>query len=111
MTHPDRLVHVDAAAMADLIRTSALPVLVDFYADWCGPCKMMTPVLERFAQEHAGAVIVAKLDTDANPEPAWQHQVQGIPTMILFVNGKEAARQVGAVPAPYLERMLSKVAA
>lgn len=110
MTESNRPVTVDAAALFELVRTSALPVLADFHADWCGPCRFMAPVLEQFAHQHAGEVVVAKLDTDRNPEAAEQYGIRGIPTMILFLNGEEVDRQVGAVPAAYLDNMLATAA-
>lgn len=110
MTETGRPIVVDAAALAELIRTSTLPVLVDFHADWCGPCRYMAPVLDRFASEHAGEVVVAKLDTDRNQEAALDYGIRGIPTLLLFLNGAEVDRQVGAVPAPYLENMLATAA-
>jgi thioredoxin 1 len=106
----DRPIVVDAVALAELVRTSALPVLVDFHAEWCGPCRFMAPVLERFAHDHAGEVVVAKLDTDHNEEAAHRYGIRGIPTLLLFLNGEEVDRQVGAVPAPYLENMLATAA-
>jgi len=106
----DRPIVVDAVALAELVRTSALPVLVDFHAEWCGPCRFMAPVLERFAHDHAGEVVVAKLDTDQNEEAAHRYAIRGIPTLLLFLNGEEVDRQVGAVPAPYLENMLATAA-
>ena len=105
--HP---LHVDAAALSELVRTSTVPVLVDFHADWCAPCRMMAPVLDTFAREHAGEVVVAKLDTDRNPEAAMEHGIRGIPTLVLFLGGAEVDRQVGAVPAAYLENMLATAA-
>ncbi len=102
-------IHVDAAALAELVRTAEVPVLVDFYADWCGPCKIMAPVLDQFARKHVGEVIVAKLDTDDNPDAAAAHGIRGIPTLVLFKEGAEVDRQVGAVPGAYLENMLATV--
>ena len=107
-THP---IHVDDAALTELLRTSTVPVLLDFYADWCGPCRLMAPVLDQIARAHAGEVVVAKLDTDANPETAERYGIRGIPTMILFRGGREVRRQVGAVPAAAVERMLAAAAA
>ena len=75
-----------------------MPVLVDFYADWCGPCKMMAPVLDEIARERAGEVLVAKLDTDRNPTMAVRYDIRGIPNLIVFRDGREVARQVGAAP-------------
>ena len=107
----DHPVHVDDAALTELVRTSTVPVLVDFYADWCGPCRLMAPVLDQIARQHAGEVVVAKLDTDRNPATAERFGIRGIPTMILFRNGREFRRQVGAVPAAAVERMLAAAAA
>jgi thioredoxin 1 len=85
---------------------SDLPVVVDFWAPWCGPCKMVAPILEKFAQEYAGKLIVAKVNTDENPQWAGQFGVQGIPTMLFFSGGKLVHQQVGAVPEPYMRDMV-----
>lgn len=102
---------VNALTLSELVRTSTVPVLVDFYADWCAPCKYMAPVLEKFARKHVGEVVVAKLNTDHNPAAADQHGIRGIPTLVLFNHGEEVDRQVGAVPEPYLDNMLATVEA
>ena len=81
----------------DYIKTSKLPVLVDFYADWCGPCKMMAPVLQQMAQEYRGRLKIIKVDTDAQPHLAEKYGIRGIPTLILFVNGQEVKRTSGAM--------------
>jgi thioredoxin 2 len=85
---------------------SDLPVLVDFYADWCGPCKMMAPAFDDIARRRQGEALVAKINTDLAPKTSAAFQIRSIPTTILFRNGKEAARQVGAVPGGRLEEML-----
>jgi len=85
-----------------------VPVLVDFYADWCGPCKIMAPVLDEVAQRHAGELVVTKLDTDANPATGLRFGIRGIPTLILFRKGLEVARRVGAVPLADVEALLGK---
>ena len=110
MTHPDdRPVVVDAAGLDQLIRTSKVPVVVDFYADWCAPCRFMAPILDDFARDHAGDAVVAKLDTDRYPAVAQRYGIRGIPTMLIFKDGKEVERQVGAVPGPYLENLLETI--
>ena len=109
MSKSEGPVVVNAATLSELVRTSTVPVLVDFYADWCAPCKYMAPVLERFARKHVGEVVVAKLNTDHNPVAADQHGIRGIPTLVLFKDGEEVDRQVGAVPEPYLDNMLATV--
>jgi thioredoxin 2 len=90
------------------IAESDVPVLVDFYADWCGPCKMMAPSVEQLARENVGRAIVAKLDTDRNQRTAGGFGIRGIPTSIVFRGGKEIARQVGAVPKQGLEALLKR---
>ncbi len=93
---------------AQLIRPAdGLPVLVDFYADWCGPCRAMAPVLQTVARTHAGRLRVVKLDVDKNPAAAQQHRVQSIPTVVLFKGGQPVWRQSGAVTAEALARALA----
>lgn len=82
------------------------PVLVDFHADWCGPCRMMEPVLENFASANTGRLLVLKLDTDANPVTAGRFGIRGIPTVIAFRNGREVARHTGMADFPVLERLV-----
>jgi len=98
----DTPLHVTDAAFEKTVLQSATPVIVDFWAPWCGPCKMVAPVLDKLAKEYAGKVIVAKVNTDDNPEWAQKYGVQGIPTMLFIAGGKIVHRQVGALP----ERML-----
>ncbi len=85
--------HLSKANFDDVIKQGVS--LVDFWAEWCGPCKMAAPVIEELSNEYAGKVVVAKLDVDAEPEIAETHQVMSIPTIILFKDGKEIGRQVG----------------
>lgn len=83
----------------ELIRDAPAPVLVDFWAAWCGPCRTVAPELEKIAKGNAGRLIVAKLDTEALPDVAARFAIRSIPTMILFRGGKESARLSGAMPA------------
>ena len=99
----DRPVKLDADSFARTIQETEVPVLVDFYADWCGPCKMMAPVLDQLAADRQGSLLVGKLDTDANQAIAQQFSIRGIPTVILFEGGQEARRQSGAMPMPALQ--------
>ena len=90
----------------ELLRDAPGPVLVDFWAAWCGPCRTVAPELAKIADKRAGQVIVAKVDTDALPEVAERFGIQSIPTMIVFRNGSEADRLSGAMPASAIEARL-----
>jgi thioredoxin 1 len=91
-------VHVTDAAFENTVLQSKLPVIVDFWAPWCGPCRMIAPTLEKLAKEMAGKVLIAKVNTDENPQWAMQFGVQGIPTMLFVADGKIVHRHVGALP-------------
>jgi thioredoxin 2 len=102
----DRPIAVSDETFDGVVSGTDVPVVVDFYADWCGPCKIMAPVLDTFAHEHRGAVLVAKLDTDRNQRTTMRFGVRGIPTLIAFRGGAEVAREVGAVPRARLDQLL-----
>ncbi|HSJ12986.1 MAG TPA: thioredoxin TrxC [Longimicrobiales bacterium] len=104
----DRPLQVTDADLERTVRETAVPVLVDFYADWCGPCKVMAPVLDDVASARAGRVLVLKLDTDRNPTMAVRYAIRGIPTLIMFVAGREYAREVGAVPRVRLDALIDR---
>ena len=89
-----------------LISRSKLPVLVDFWAPWCGPCKMVAPELRKVANETAGQLLVAKVNTEEVPSLARRFRITAIPTMVLFRNGIEVARQAGAMPAPAIRKFI-----
>jgi len=101
-------VHVTDAAFEKTVLQSTLPAIVDFWAPWCGPCRMVAPVLDKLAKEYAGKVLIAKVNTDENPEWAMKYGVQGIPTMLFILNGKVIHRQVGALPEPMLRDLVAQ---
>jgi thioredoxin 1 len=102
---PAEPIHVTDAAFEKAVLQSPIPVIVDFWAPWCGPCKMVAPILDKLAQEYDGKLIVAKVNTDENPEWMTKYGIQGIPTMLFVANGKIVHRQVGAMP----ERILRDI--
>jgi len=99
------LAHVGEAEFKQEVLDAGQPVLVDFTATWCGPCKMLDPIVAQLAQEWAGKVKVVKLDVDDNPELAMQYQVMGVPTLMLFVGGLPSQRISGYQPK---DRILAK---
>ena len=101
-------IHVTDAAFEKTVLESSIPVVVDFWAPWCGPCKMVAPTLDKLAKEYTGKLLIAKVNTDENPEWAQKYQVQGIPTMFFVANGKIVHRQVGAMPEPMLREIVSE---
>lgn len=104
----DRPVDVTDQDFERYVRDAEVPVLVDFHADWCGPCKMMAPVLDSLAHDRQGELLVAKLDSDLNPAASARFNVRGIPTFILFRGGREVGRETGAVPRSRLDALLGK---
>ncbi len=101
-------IHVTDAAFEKTVLQNELPVIVDFWAPWCSPCRMVAPTLEKIAKESAGKLVVAKVNTDENPDWATRYSVQGIPTMLLISNGKVVHRQVGALPEGILRDVVNQ---
>ncbi|MBV9103533.1 MAG: thioredoxin [Candidatus Eremiobacteraeota bacterium] len=99
---------VSASTWQQEVLSSDQPVLVDFWAPWCGPCKMLSPVVEKVAAAHSGRAKFVKLNTDENPQLAGEHHVSGIPCLILFKGGKAVDRIVGFVPERTISAMLAK---
>ncbi len=90
----------------EVVINSDKPVLVDFWAAWCGPCVAIAPAIEELAQEYQGKAIIAKLDVDNNPQTATAYRVMNIPTLLVFKNGQIVDKQVGAAPKPILKGKL-----
>jgi thioredoxin 2 len=102
---------VSQAGLADALASSPVPVLVDFWAPWCAPCRMAAPILDGIARDNAGKLLVLKLNTDENQAAAQHHRVQGIPLFVMFRDGYEVARQTGLPPKPAFERWVGAHAA
>ena len=93
----ENIVHVTDASFETDVLQSDTPALVDFWAEWCGPCKMIAPILNEIADEYAGKMKISKVDVDSNPETAAKFNVRGIPTLLVFKNGTVEATKVGAL--------------
>lgn len=101
-------VHVSDAAFEKTVLQSSLPVIVDFWAPWCNPCRMVAPILDKLAKEFSGKLLVAKVNTDEDSDWASRFGVQGIPTMLFIANGKVVHRQVGALPEMMLREVVDQ---
>ena len=108
MAHP---VHVTDATFDEEVVKSDVPVVVDFWAEWCGPCKMIAPIVEQLADEYDGKVKFAKLDVDSNPNASMRFGIRGIPTLLIFSGGSPIDQVVGAVPKATLKSRVDKALA
>ncbi len=111
-THPEApagVVEIDDGSFEREVLSSRLPVVVDFWADWCGPCKMMAPVMEQAAVEYAGRFKFCKINVDENPNSASGYQAASIPMLLFFKNGKVVDKSVGAIPESELKRLLNSL--
>jgi len=104
----DSIKHVTDASFESDVLKSDLPVLVDYWAEWCGPCKMIAPLLDEAAKLYEGRVTIAKLNVDDNPDTAAKFGIRGIPTLMLFKDGKAAATKVGAMSKSQLSAFLDE---
>ena len=108
VANPDALpIHVTDDTFDELVLSSPLPALVDFWAPWCGPCRMIAPIVEDLAKTYDGQAVIAKMNTDENIQMAGQLGIMGIPTLILFKDGQEVDRVVGYAPRHVLEEKLA----
>ena len=92
-----QIIHVTDSSFEQDVLKNTTPVLLDFWAEWCGPCKMIAPILDQIATEYAGKVVIAKMNVDENPKTPMKFNVRGIPTLILFKNGQAEGQKIGAV--------------
>ena len=104
-------IHVNDAEFKTTVLDAKRPALVDFWAAWCGPCRMIAPSVEEIATEYAGKAVIAKMDADLNPQTIMQYGIMGIPTLIFFKDGKEVDRLVGAYPKAAIVKKLDAVLA
>ncbi len=103
------VVHITDDTFEEEVKNSNLPVLVDFWAPWCGPCRMVAPTLDEISDEYAGKVKIAKLNVDENPVKTAEYKIMSIPNMKLFKNGKIVDEIIGAVPKESITKLLQKV--
>lgn len=102
-------IHISDAEFQEKVLKSSIPVIVDFWAPWCGPCRMVAPILDELAKEYDGKVVIAKVNTDENPQWATKFGVQGIPTMLFVKDGQLFDRMVGAAPKPFIQQRVDKM--
>ena len=104
----ENVIHIGSEEAFDKLMAGGAPVLVDFWATWCGPCRMIAPIVEEIANEYAGKVVVAKVDVDEMGELAQRYRIMNIPTLMLFKQGQLVDKAIGARPKAALEQMLNK---
>ena len=108
-TMSDRIIHTSDSAFAEDVLKSYLPVMVDYWAEWCGPCKVIAPILDEIADEYQGELTIAKMNIDENQETPQRYAVRGIPTLMIFKDGELAATKVGALSKSQLSAFIDSV--
>lgn len=103
------IIHITEQTFEQEVRNASVPVLVDFWADWCGPCRMLAPVIDELEQEYRGKLCVGKIDIDDQPNLAFMNKVMSIPTVVLFVHGKEVNRLIGLRDKSELKKAIEDV--
>ncbi|HLS05095.1 MAG TPA: thioredoxin TrxA [Wenzhouxiangella sp.] len=104
----DKIIHVNDSDFDEQVLQAKGPVLVDYWAEWCGPCKMIAPVLEDLAEEYGDKITIAKLDIDANQQTASRFKIRGIPTLMIFENGEHQGTKVGAMTKSALKEFIDQ---
>lgn len=105
----DKIIHVSDSTFEDEVLNSDMPIIVDYWAEWCGPCKMIAPILDEIADEYKGKLTVAKLNIDENQETPQKYAVRGIPTLMIFKDGEIAGTKVGAMSKSQLAAFIDSV--
>ena len=106
---PDAPIHLDRKNFVSTLENTSNLIVVDFWAAWCGPCRMLAPTIEALAKKFQGTVVFGKVNTDENQAISMQFGIRGIPTLIFFKGGKEVQRVVGALPRPEIERVINSI--
>lgn len=106
-----KVAHLDTASFLETLKSSKTPILVDFWAEWCGPCRALTPILDELAGEYDGKLTVAKVNVDDNQDLAVKYSIRNIPTLLLFKDGEVAEKIVGALPKGQLKNAIERVLA
>lgn len=102
------VINLDAASLKALLKNESRPILVDFWAEWCAPCRLLAPIFEKLSEKYSDKIVFAKVNVEDCPDLAEEYGVMAVPTLILFVNGTEAERIVGLVPEKRIESLIKK---
>jgi thioredoxin 1 len=107
-TKKSNIINLNSISFKSLLDSESRPILVDFWADWCGPCRMLAPIFEKLSEKYSDKVVFVKVNVDECPDLAEEFEVMAVPTLILFVNGVEAERVIGLVPEKRIESLIKK---